>query len=314
MMAITMGHIFISYSHKDKEYVHKLQEALQNKGFEVWIDDRIDYGTIWPQVIQDQLDASDELILVMSPRSYKSIWVQNELERARQNKIPIFPVLLEGKQWLSVQTFQYVDVRDRKLPPDDFYKRLTRFTTRNPIPSSPPPPKPSKPSSINPFVVASILGFIGLVMVSIFGLPPLLNYYHPTEDSPSAIASAPTSTNIPPTSIPATSPTQIRLTPTTVEISTSGIGNIINETINIKNNGEVSLFMNSWNIQIDRQNIFRFPNMLLAPGGIVFVHTSAGIDSSTSLHMNFPRPILSSGILISLYDATGKQRSEYQIP
>lgn len=24
-----MGHIFISYNHKDKEYVHRLQEALQ---------------------------------------------------------------------------------------------------------------------------------------------------------------------------------------------------------------------------------------------------------------------------------------------
>lgn len=46
-----MGHIFISYSHKDLSYIHKLAEALVNEGFEVWIDDRIDYGDEWPMVI-----------------------------------------------------------------------------------------------------------------------------------------------------------------------------------------------------------------------------------------------------------------------
>ena len=46
-----MGHIFISYSHKDKDYIHRLQDALQAEGFEVWIDDRIDFGDEWPMVI-----------------------------------------------------------------------------------------------------------------------------------------------------------------------------------------------------------------------------------------------------------------------
>ena len=43
-----MGHIFISYSHTDKEYVYKLADAMQSEGLEIWIDDRIDYGTRWP--------------------------------------------------------------------------------------------------------------------------------------------------------------------------------------------------------------------------------------------------------------------------
>ena len=116
-----MGHIFISYSHKDKAYVHKLQKALQDEGFDVWIDDRIDYGKIWPLVIQEQLDSSDALILVMTLSSFESFWVQNELERARQKKKPIFTLLLEGDVWLSVQTLQYADVRHGRLPPDDFF-------------------------------------------------------------------------------------------------------------------------------------------------------------------------------------------------
>ena len=79
-----MGHIFISYSHNDKEYVHKLQEALLSQGFNVWIDDRIDYGTRWPKVIQDHLDGCDAFIVIVSENSFESEWVQNEVTRAKR--------------------------------------------------------------------------------------------------------------------------------------------------------------------------------------------------------------------------------------
>ncbi len=73
----------------------------------------------------------------MTPRSFDSFWVQNELDRARENGIPTFPLLLKGRQWLSVQTLQYVDVRDKSLPPEKFYKRLESVTPRNkPVPFS----------------------------------------------------------------------------------------------------------------------------------------------------------------------------------
>ena len=78
-----MGHIFISYSHEDKDYVHRLQGVLQKEGFHVWVDDRIDYGDEWPMVIQDQLDSCDAMILVASESSYRSKWVQKEVARGR---------------------------------------------------------------------------------------------------------------------------------------------------------------------------------------------------------------------------------------
>ena len=69
--------------------------------------------------------------------------------------MPIFPLLLEGRQWLSVQTLQYVDIRDKSLPPEKFYKRLASVTPRNkPVPLpvkqeektvEPPKPKVAKP-------------------------------------------------------------------------------------------------------------------------------------------------------------------------
>ena len=38
-----MAHVFISYSHKDKEYARKLADELKRRGIDAWIDDRIDY-------------------------------------------------------------------------------------------------------------------------------------------------------------------------------------------------------------------------------------------------------------------------------
>ena len=120
-----MSYIFISYSHKDSGYAHKLAESLKERDFEVWIDDRIDYGTQWPHVIQENLDGCSAFIIIMTPRSYQSEWVQNELSRAKRKRKPVFPLLLEGSEpWLSVEATQYCDVRGGKLPPAHFYSRL----------------------------------------------------------------------------------------------------------------------------------------------------------------------------------------------
>ena len=125
-----MGHIFISYSHKDSSYVHKLVDALEEEGFEVWIDDRIHYGSEWPKVVTRNLDVSDGVIIVMSNNSYESDMVQNEIARAREKKKTIFPLLLEGDNWLIVQAKQFVDVRDESVPTEKFYKRLEEVTQR----------------------------------------------------------------------------------------------------------------------------------------------------------------------------------------
>jgi hypothetical protein len=121
-----MGYIFISYSHKDKSYVHTLANTLKAKGFEVWVDDRINYGEHWPKVIQQQLDGCESFIVVVSENSYESEWVQNEVARAKRKKKPFFPILLNGDPWLSVEVTQYVDIRDGSLLPKKFYDRLSQ--------------------------------------------------------------------------------------------------------------------------------------------------------------------------------------------
>jgi len=119
-----VGHIFISYSHKDKEYVHKFAKALQEMDFDVWIDDRIDYGTRWPLVIEDAIDTCESFILVASRNSHESKWVQHEFARAQRLEKKILPLLLDGEAWLSFESIQYFDVRDGNLPNQKFYDAL----------------------------------------------------------------------------------------------------------------------------------------------------------------------------------------------
>ena len=38
------NHIFISYSRKDQPYTRKMAEHLRQRGFDVWMDDRIGFG------------------------------------------------------------------------------------------------------------------------------------------------------------------------------------------------------------------------------------------------------------------------------
>ncbi len=123
-----MSHVFISYSHKDSDYAKKLAKYLEEHYFEVWIDERINYGSEWPRVLQEKIDSCSALVLIMTPRSFDSLWVQNELARAQAKKKPIFPLMLEGDEtWLSVQSIEFVDVRNQQLPPFAFIQQLARI-------------------------------------------------------------------------------------------------------------------------------------------------------------------------------------------
>jgi DNA-binding response OmpR family regulator len=120
----TSGHVFISYSHKDSEYTHQLAEEMEEHHIPVWIDDRIDYGTRWPRVIQEKVDTCGAFVLIMSDNARASDWVNNELTYAIGKGKRIFPLLLEGDTWLAVASIQYVNVRNSKLPEESFYKTV----------------------------------------------------------------------------------------------------------------------------------------------------------------------------------------------
>ena len=168
-----MGHIFISYSHKDTAYAHALAESLHGMGFEVWIDERLDYGSQWPQELQKQLDSCSAFILIMSPRSYASEWVQSELQRAKRKLKPVFPLLLEGDEpWLSVESTQYYDVRGGVSPDAKFYTALKNVMSTTPAARTLKKPKESRArltDKSSGLRMGIIIGTIGILLLAFIG-------------------------------------------------------------------------------------------------------------------------------------------------
>jgi hypothetical protein len=152
-----MNHIFISYSRQDRDYARKLADSLLDAGFDVWIDDRIEYGDDWERVIFKAIDDCAAFVVVMSPASSESRWVQRERHYAEQRNKPPFPVLLVGEVFPFYITTQYFDGRGEVLPPADYFDRLAQSVPRQetrgeevtskPAPHTTPTPRPAEPES-----------------------------------------------------------------------------------------------------------------------------------------------------------------------
>lgn len=86
--------VFISYSHRDDEFVLRLAADLEDRGASVWIDrGNIQGGEQWRRSIATGVQACKAFALVVSPDSIDSQYVAEELALAFQHRKPIVPLL-----------------------------------------------------------------------------------------------------------------------------------------------------------------------------------------------------------------------------
>lgn len=105
-------HIFLSYSHKDLDFARYLRAILAKEGFQVWMDKkRISAGMDWTDEIQKAVDDCGALVIIMTPESRESKFVQSEILHAMDRKKPIFPVLLVGEPFFLLKSYQSEDMR-----------------------------------------------------------------------------------------------------------------------------------------------------------------------------------------------------------
>ncbi len=91
-----MSQVFISYSRKDIEFVDRLANDLKAAGFEVWYDlSGLEAGTQWGSEIQKAIQDSQFFLVVLSPNSIKSSWVEREFLHASDQGIKIIPLLYQ---------------------------------------------------------------------------------------------------------------------------------------------------------------------------------------------------------------------------
>jgi len=114
--------IFLSYGHDDKAFIAcKIKEELESMGYKVWYDlERLRCGADWVEYIQQGLEwvaeagSKARFILLMTPYSVSrpSGFCLNELTRAMEKEISIFPVMIEScEPPLSICRLQYLDMR-----------------------------------------------------------------------------------------------------------------------------------------------------------------------------------------------------------
>jgi formylglycine-generating enzyme required for sulfatase activity len=107
-----MPHIFISYSKTDIDFARHLRHLLEAAGFAVWMDEsRLHPSARWWPEIENNIEACAAFIIVMSPHSRESEWVERELLYAERREKPIFPVLLAGEDWPRLANIQFADMR-----------------------------------------------------------------------------------------------------------------------------------------------------------------------------------------------------------
>jgi hypothetical protein len=100
--------VFVSYSHKDERYLTQLTThlaILRNEGtIADWNDRKIMPGDEWRQEIDDNLDAADCVLLLVTPDFLASdycysIELQRALEKHREGLVLVIPVIVRPADW-----------------------------------------------------------------------------------------------------------------------------------------------------------------------------------------------------------------------
>jgi hypothetical protein len=64
-----MTDIFISYSRPDRQIVQELAQSFEDDGHTVWWDARLEAGSVWDEVIEEQLNSARAVIVIWSTNS-----------------------------------------------------------------------------------------------------------------------------------------------------------------------------------------------------------------------------------------------------
>lgn len=79
-----MADIFISYARADKQFVNRLAPALEEEGYSVWWDDRIQSGSAFAEDIEREIDAARAVLVCWSQAAAASRWVKDEANRGAE--------------------------------------------------------------------------------------------------------------------------------------------------------------------------------------------------------------------------------------
>jgi hypothetical protein len=199
-----MQKIFISYSRKDIDFIRKLASDLEKAGYDVWWDlTDLRGGDDWVRKIPAAIQESQFFLVVLSPNSVISEWVEKEYTQALSLRKKIIPVMLTAITVpFALNTINYLNFALGEY--EDNFKKLLEalgFT--------------GEPPAVTPFrnVKFPLPIWMRYAIPAIFGIIVLLAFlFKPDTEPPPptpTLASSPTASSTPEplTATPSLSPT-----------------------------------------------------------------------------------------------------------
>jgi hypothetical protein len=125
--------LFLSHCTPDDAFVNQLAQELNAHGFTTWVDHQdMPPGSRWVSHLEQALQESDAMLLVLSEAALQSTYVQSEWHVFFELKKPIFPLVVEDCQSpLFLRTFHHLDFRQR----NDFARQFNLLLSVLPNPT-----------------------------------------------------------------------------------------------------------------------------------------------------------------------------------
>lgn len=120
--------VILAYSFKDLHRVRRLRDALWQHGLTVWPDKTLTPGSpSWQAEVVERLAEAVCVVVALSRDAAKSNWLRQVVDYARENGIPVLPVVvnhepghpllleLEGEDWFDLRWSKNYDREVRAL-------------------------------------------------------------------------------------------------------------------------------------------------------------------------------------------------------
>jgi formylglycine-generating enzyme required for sulfatase activity len=135
-----MTQVFISYSRKDLTFVEQLAADLKETGLDVWYDlSGLEGGDRWSRAIEQAIRDSQFVIVVLSPDSNESEWVEKEFIFASSLRRKIIPLLHRAcDPRLTYVNLHYLDIQGGKYKQN--FNQILRALNIQPKPPTPVAP------------------------------------------------------------------------------------------------------------------------------------------------------------------------------
>ena len=156
-----MARVFLSYAREDVEVARKLASVLADAGQTVWWDRHLHGGANFSNEIDRELKNAEAVMVLWSPASIASAWVQDEAAEGRDSGRLVPATLDSAKPPLGFRQLQCIDLapwhRDaRSEPIEDLLSAITKMAADQ------TPEKSTEDISDAPAISICVLPFVNL--------------------------------------------------------------------------------------------------------------------------------------------------------